>query len=270
MHSDKFEDLQNIEIKTPLGKWMVYKLNEAIINVRKELDEYRFNDAAMSLYRFLWQDFCDWGIELSKVSKDSINELGSIYKESMKLLHPFMPFITEFLYQELSQSNIENNSIMLKDYPKTIEVEKPENFDLIIEAIVSLRRIKALTGAKEIKKAYVLANLSELAKEYIKKLAKVEEVEFVNAPIQNAIRDISDNLETMVSKEEVDIAPLIMRLTKQKEKLNKEIEKLSKKLQNENFLQRAPKEVVEKNKNELNEFKEKLQKIEEELRKLND
>jgi valyl-tRNA synthetase len=269
MHSDKFEDLQNIEIKTPLGKWMVYKLNEAVKNVRSELDEYRFNDAAMSLYRFLWQDFCDWGIELSKVSKDSINELGSIYKEAMKLLHPFMPFITEFLYQELSES-IENNSIMLKDYPKTTNIEKPENFDLIIEAIVSLRRIKALTGAKEIKKAYVLANLPELAKEYIKKLAKVEEVEFVNAPIQNAIRDISDNLETMVSKDEVDITPLIMRLTKQKEKLNKEIEKLSKKLQNKNFLQRAPKEIVEKNKNELNEFKEKLQKIEEELRKLND
>ena len=256
MHQETFKDLKDTEIKTELGKWLLFKFNEAVKNVRNELDEYRLNDAAMTLYRFLWQDFCDWGIELSKVNKDSIPELGAIFKESMKLLHPFMPFITEFLYQELSES-IENISIMLKDYPKTTNTE---NFDLIIEAIVSLRRIKALAGAKEIKKAYVLANLSELAKEYIKKLAKVEEVEFVNAPIQNAIRDISDNLETMVSKDEVDITPLIMRLTKQKEKLNKEIEKLSKKLQNKNFLQRAPKEIVEKNKNELNEFKEKLQK----------
>jgi valyl-tRNA synthetase len=120
-----------------------------------------------------------------------------------------------------------------------------------------------------IKKAYVLANLPEMAKEYIKKLAKIEEVEFINKPIENAIRDISDNLETMVSKEEIDIKPIVERLTKQKEKLSKEIEKLNKKLSNKNFLEKAPKEVVEKNQKELNELKEKLGKIEEELRKLN-
>jgi len=268
MHQETFEDLDNVQIKTDLGIWMNYKLNETIKNVRRELDEYRFNDAAMSLYRFLWQDFCDWGIELSKVSKESIPELGAIFKEAMKLLHPFMPFLTEFLYQELSNGDIKSNTIMLKEYPKAKEVEKPANFDLIIEAIVSLRRIKALTGTN-ISKAYVLANLPELAKEYIKKLAKVEDVEFIDTPIQNAIRDISDNLETMVSKEEIDLTPIIQRLTKQKEKTQKEVEKLSKKLQNKNFVERAPKEVVEKNKKELKDLEEKLQKLNEELRKLN-
>ena len=268
MHQEKFEDMNDIEIKTELGKWMLYKFNEAVKNVRRELDEYRFNDAAMTLYRFLWQDFCDWGIELSKVSKNSIAELGAIFKESMKLLHPFMPFLTEFLYQELSQSDVKTNTIMLKNYPAPQDVEKPADFDLIIEAIVSLRRIKALTGSN-ISKAYVLAKLPELAKEYIKKLAKVEEVEFIDKPIENAIKDISDNLETMVSKEEIDLAPIIERLTKQKEKTQKEVEKLSKKLQNKNFVERAPKEVVEKNKKELQELEEKLEKLNEELRKLN-
>jgi valyl-tRNA synthetase len=267
MHQETFKDLKDTEIKTELGKWLLFKFNEAVKNVRNELDEYRFNDAAMTLYRFLWQDFCDWGIELSKVSKDSIPELGAIFKESMKLLHPFMPFITEFLYQELSKTDITTNTIMLKEYPKTQNINKPADFDLIIEAIVSLRRIKALTQSN-IKKAYVLAKLPEMAKEYIKKLAKVEEVEFIDKPIDNAIRDISDNLETMVSKEEVDITPLINRLSKQKEKLNKEIEKLSKKLSNENFIKKAPKEVVGKNKKELDELKEKLKKVDEELRKL--
>jgi len=157
---------------------------------------------------------------------------------------------------------------MLKEYPKVKETAKPADFDLIIEAIVSLRRIKALTQSN-FKKAFILANLPELAKEYIKKLAKVEEVEFIQTPIENAIRDISDNLETMVSKDEIDITPLIKRLENQKVKLNKEIEKLNKKLQNPNFIQKAPKEVVEKNQKELDEFKEKLAKIEEELRKLN-
>ena len=269
MHNSSFKDLEEIEVKTKLGKWMLDKLNKAIKNVRKELDEYRFNDAAMTLYRFLWNEFCDFGIELSKVSKESINELGAIFKESLKLLHPFMPFITEFLYQELSNTDIKTNTIMLKEYPKPRNVEKVENFDLIIEAIISLRRIKALTNTKELKKAYVLANLDNFAKEYIKKLAKVKEVEFISTPIENAIKDISSNLETMVSKDEIDIKPLIDRLNKQKEKLNKEITKLQKKLQNQNFLQKAPKNVVEKNQNELKELEEKLQKVKEELRKLN-
>ena len=269
MNQETFKDLEETEIKTELGKWMLYKFNEAVKNVRRELDEYRFNDAAMTLYRYLWNDFCDWGIELSKVSKESINELGSIFKESMKLLHPFMPFITEFLYQELSQNkDIEKNTIMLKEYPKVKELKKPADFDLIIEAIVSLRRIKALTQSN-FKKAYVLANLPELAKDYIKRLAKVEEVEFVNKPLENAIRDISDNLETMVSKEDIDVEPIIKRLTQQKTKLEKEITKLDKKLSNKNFVERAPKEVVEKNQKELNELKEKYSKIEDELRKLN-
>ncbi len=270
MNQETFKDLEETEIKTELGIWMLYKFNEAVKNVRRELDEYRFNDAAMTLYRYLWNDFCDWGIELSKVSKNSINELGSIFKESMKLLHPFMPFITEFLYQELSENkDIETNTIMLKDYPKAKEVNKPANFDLIIEAIVSLRRIKALTQSN-FKKAYVLANLPEMAKDYIKRLAKVEEVEFVDKPIENAIRDISDNLETMVSKEDIDIEPIVKRLTQQKSKLEKEIDKLEKKLSNKNFIEKAPKNVVEKNQNELKELKEKFSKIENELRKLND
>ncbi len=269
MQKETFADLNDIEIKTDLGKWMLYKFNEAVKNVRRELDEYRFNDAAMTLYRYLWNDFCDWGIELSKVSKESVDELGAIFKESMKLLHPFMPFITEFLYQELSDNpSVEKNTIMLKEFPKTKEVEKPADFDLIIEAIVSLRRIKALTQSN-FKKAYVKANLPELAKEYIKKLAKIEEVEFVNETLSDTIRDISDNLETMVKKEDIDIEPIIKRLSQQKTKLQKEIEKLSKKLKNKNFIERAPKEVVEKNRKELAELKEKFEKIDEELRKLN-
>ena len=271
MSKDKFEDLENTQIKTKLGKYMLYKFNEAVKKVRHELDEYRFNDASMTLYRFLWQDFCDWGIEFSKVDKDSISELGSIYKESMKLLHPFMPFITEYIYQTLNGSNLENNeSIMIKDYPQIKEVEKIDELDLAIEAITSIRRAKALVELpnQKISKAYILANLPEWTKPYIQKLAKVENIEFTTKKIENAIADISDNLQTFIPLSDIDLTPIINRLTKQQTKLNKEIEKLTKKLSNENFVAKAPKEVIEKNQNELNEFKIKLQNIEEELKKL--
>jgi valyl-tRNA synthetase len=271
MSNDKFEDLDKIEIKTYLGKYMLNKFNNAVKKVRKELDEYRFNDASMTLYRFLWQDFCDWGIEFSKVDKDSIYELGSIYKESMKLLHPFMPFITEYIYQSLNGSKLEENeSIMIMDYPQEKEIENINELDLAIEAITSIRRAKALVDLanQKINKAYILANLPEWVKPYIQKLAKVEEVEFVDSKIENAITDISDNLEVFIPLNDVDLTPIINRLTKQQTKLNKEIEKLEKKLSNENFTKKAPKEVVEKNKEELKELKEKLTKVEDELNTL--
>ena len=271
MNNDKFEDLENIEIKTELGKYMLYKLNEATKAVRKELDEYRFNDASMTLYKFLWQDFCDWGIEFSKVDKDSVIELGAIYKEGMKLLHPFMPFISESIYQGLNATKLEDNkSIMIMDYPKVQEIEEKKEFELIIEAVISLRRAKALIemGNQRIEEASVLTNLPEWTKAYIQKLAKVEKINFVNEKIENAVTDISDNVQTFISLDGIDLSPIINRLTNQQKKLSKDKEKLEKQLSNENFVARAPKEVVEKNKEELKSITEKLSQIENELKTL--
>jgi len=118
MHQDSFKDMQNKEFKSDLGKYMKSRFDLAVAETREFLDVYRFNDAATTLYRFLWGEFCDWGIELSKANKESIDELGSIYKEAMKLLHPFMPFISEYIYQTLSNKKLEeNSSIMVSRYP---------------------------------------------------------------------------------------------------------------------------------------------------------
>jgi valyl-tRNA synthetase len=271
MSQNRFEDLDKIEIKTELGKYMLYRFNEAVKKVRSELDEYRFNDASMTLYRFLWQDFCDWGIELSKADKESVSELGAIYKESMKLLHPFMPFITEYLYQTLNKSDLAiNDSIMIMDYPEVKEVQKVEEFDIIIEAITSIRRAKALIEMpnQRINKAFVLANLPVWALAYIEKLAKVENIELTDSKVENAVSDISDNLQTFIPLSDIDLTPIINRLEKQKEKLLKDKTKLDNMLSNEKFVANAPKEVVAKNKNELNEINTKLESIESELDKL--
>ena len=271
MNNNKFEDLENIEIKTELGKYMLYKLNEATKSVRKELDEYRFNDASMTLYKFLWQDFCDWGIEFSKVEKESVSELGAIYKEGMKLLHPFMPFISESIYQGLNGTKLENNkSIMVMDYPTIKDIKEKKEFELIIESVISLRRAKALIemGNQRIESASVLTTLPEWTKAYIQKLAKVEKIEFVTEKIENAVTDISDNIQTFISLNGIDLSPIIERLTNQDKKLTKDKIKLEKQLSNENFVARAPKEVVEKNRAELESITEKLSQIENELKSL--
>ena len=83
LNVDTFPDLKDINIQTPLGLYMQSKLSHAVDEVRNSLDSYKFNEAASTLYRFVWMEFCDWGIEYSKASKESIVELGSLFKETL-------------------------------------------------------------------------------------------------------------------------------------------------------------------------------------------
>ncbi len=275
MNRESFKDLEEIEIKTPLGKYMQSRLNFATKEVRDYFSQYRFNDGAIVLYRFLWGEFCDWGIELSKADKNSIDELGAIFKEAMKLLHPYMPFITEYLYQNLSNSSLEKSkSIMVMRYPKNIEQNREiENiFNLIIESIISIRRAKANIdfANKKIERAYIKSSIDLKGYEkYIEFLAKVEKIEFVEEKIENCVTDVSENIETFISLENVDLKPIIDRLNNQKIKLEKEIVKLNKMLSNQKFIENAPKKVVEENRKVLKEAKERFLKIEEELKSFN-
>ncbi len=273
LNSESFDDLDVNKINTPLGKYMLSQLAKATNETREFLDQYRFNDAATTLYRFLWGEFCDWGIELSKASKESIGELGSIYKESLKLLHPFMPFISEYLYHALSKSTLEDSSsIMISSYPnlQTSDEKSSKDFELIIEAIVSVRRCKTLIdqGNQKITKAYILASKdidTNIAKPFIEKLAKVEDIIFIDQRLERCVSDVSDNLTSMIATDDIDLAPIINKLDKQKEKLQKEIDKLSSMLSNERFVANAPENVIEENKKALEEAKSKFSKITSEL-----
>jgi valyl-tRNA synthetase len=274
LNVDKFDDLDTNNISTPLGRYMLARFNVAIKETREFIDQYRFNDAATTLYRFLWGEFCDWGIELSKASKDSVSELGSIFKEALKLLHPFMPFITEYLYHRLSGTTLEDsNSIMVMSYPKASNIDDDiiSSFELAIEAIVSIRRCKTLIdkGNQRIPKAAIKLNLdadTTLLKPFVEKLAKVDEVSFVNEKIQNCVVDVSDNLESMISTDDIDMSAIVSKLEKQQAKLQKEVAKLNSILSNEKFVANAPKEVIEQNKKALQEASDKLSKIEQELK----
>ncbi|MDE5925330.1 MAG: class I tRNA ligase family protein, partial [Helicobacter sp.] len=244
---------------------------------RGHLESYRFNDGASTLYRFLWGEFCDWGIELSKADKDSIVELGAIFKEAMKLLHPYMPFISDYLWHKLDGSTLEQSgSIMVQEYPNFTyqDAENFATFELILDSIVSIRRAKATIDLanQKIAKAYVNAKIPESMRElfirYVCKLAKVESLEIVEAKIPNCIVDIAEKLETYLPTAEIDLAPIIARLSKQAQKTQKEIDKLEGMLKNEKFLANAPKNVLETNQQALEEQRQKLAKITKELEAL--
>ncbi len=276
MNVEVFPDLKDIEVKTPLGLYMQSRLSTAVDEVRETLETYKFNEAASILYRFVWTEFCDWGIEYSKASKDSIIELGAVFKETLKMISPFMPFISDFLYHKLSGTSLEEgDSVMIMNFPK--DIKKDENienmFAIIEEAITAIRRAKVVIdmGNSKIAKAYVKLDSSidtEVAKPFIEKLAKVENIEFVDTKQENSITDVSDNLEVYIPTGEIDMTPIINKLTKQKEKLEKEIGKLTGMLSNEKFVANAPAKVIEENKAGLASAEEKLAKVEAELKSL--
>lgn len=273
LNVDTFSDLSHIEIKTPLGVWMQSRLSCTVDEIRDALETFKFNEAASILYRFVWTEFCDWGIEYSKASKESIAELGAIFKETLKMISPFMPFIAEHLYHKLSGTSLEEgDSVMVMNFPKDVAKNEKSEFEFAIieEAITAIRRAKVIIdmGNSKIAKAYVKVNVAldnAMAKPFIERLAKVENIEFIDTKQDDCITDVSDNLEVYIPKGEIDMNPIISKLERQKEKLEREINKLNGMLSNERFVANAPKEVVLENQEALKNAQEKFEKVEAEL-----
>jgi valyl-tRNA synthetase len=277
LNVETFPNLEDIQVQTPLGLYMQSRLSIAVENVRNAIDSYKFDEAAKSLYNFVWNEYCDWGIEYSKASKESIVELGAIFKETLKMVSPFMPFIADNLYHKLSGTTLEDGeSLMINSFPKDIkrDIEAEELFNLIQEAITSLRRAKVIIdmGNSKISKAYIKINTklqTNIAIPFIQRLAKVEIVEFVDTKVENSITDVSDNLEVYLPRGEIDLAPIISKLEKQKQKLEKEVQKLNGMLSNEKFVANAKPEVIQVNKDGLEVASQKLAKVQAELDTLN-
>ena len=276
LNHDRFDDLEDIEIKTDLGRYFLSRYHAATKSVRANIDAYRFNDAAMDIYKFFWNEFCDWGIELSKADKASVRELGSIYKDSLKLVHPFMPYISEYLSHELGGTSLqESDSIMIARFPTDTSRDEAieARFALVMEAIVGIRRAKATLDlpSSAVDTVFVKLNsdidLTQSAG-LISKLTKVENIHFVNQKVENSVADVSDNMEVYISLDGIDVQPIVDRLNGQKVKLEKEIGKLNGMLKNEKFVANAPENVLAKNREQLENANAKLEKVESELKSL--
>ncbi len=164
---------------------------------------------------------------------------------------------------------------MVKRYPKLRDIDNSieDEFNLIMEAIVSIRRCKVLVDKANQRVDKVYIKLSKdldksLAKPFIEKLAKVDEVIFIDKRLENSVTDVSDNLESFISTSSIDLDAIKKKLSKQKEKLEKEINKLNRMLNNKRFLANAPEAVVAQNQKALSDALEKRRRVEEELSRL--
>ncbi|MGN1047650.1 MAG: valine--tRNA ligase, partial [Eubacteriales bacterium] len=272
-------------------KWILTKLNKTVDAVIKALDSYEIGIALSSLYDFIWDIFCDWYIELCKIrlsDKENGNNLTAqnvicyVLTVSLKLLHPFMPFITEEIYQSLPH---EAESIMIDTYPKATPdldfTEDAEKFERVISAIraIRTRRNEMNIVPSRRSKVYIATKYSDSFNEstavFFGKLASASDVEIAEHFDDSVISP--DDAVQIVTESAVIFLPLadIIDAEKEKEKLNGEkkkiegeIARLNGKLSNEGFLAKAPAAVVDGEKEKLAKYREKLEGIMQALSKL--
>jgi len=239
-------------------KWMLTKLEDTIKDVRKNMDKYDFHNVGNTLYSFIWDNFCDWYIELSKADMSNTNKsvLLKVLTSILKMLHPFMPFVTEEIYSMLPIKECE--TIMLSTYPK---FEKKYVFkddevvlDKILEDIISIRNMKATNKITKDAKVSIKTKYENIYKSQL----KIKDI--------NLTEDKLDMLSSNYKSKYINITYYYEGSKEDESKKLEEIKKLEesisrreKLLSNENYVNKAPKNIVDADRKKLEEEKEKLE-----------
>lgn len=285
----KFEDIDLTGEKSVADKWILTRLNETIETVTRLSDRYEFGEVGRMLYNFIWDDFCDWYIEMAKLplygedeaaKKTTRSILAYVLDNTMRLLHPFMPFITEEIWQNLPHSG---ESITIAEWPKVKEeyTDKKAAGDmkLLVEIIRSVRNSRAEVNtplSKKIKMILkpnddeVLATLTA-NKAYIERFCNPEELEISPAAAtpDKAMTAVVSGAEIILPLEGlINIDEEIARLKKEWDKLDKEVERVQKKLSNEGFVKKAPEKVIEEERAKEKDYTEKRAIVEARLNEL--
>lgn len=258
------EDLKSREFDysdlTISDKWILTKKNLIIKSITSSMDKYDFHNVGNELYKFVWEDFCDWYIELSKANMNDTTKkvLLDVLTTILKLLHPFMPYVTEEIYSMLPVK--EQESIMISSYPvfnkEEIFNESKEILEKVLEDIVAIRNLKATN--KVTKDSLVEIKTEEnLLKVYSSQL-KIKQENLVNE-VPSSLKSINYkskyiDITYYFEQEEVDNNKILEEI----EKLTASIERRKKLLANENYVNKAPKNIVELDRKKLKEEEEKL------------
>ncbi len=269
------------------GRWILSRLAFTAEEVNRNLGNYRFNDAANSIYQFVWHEFCDWYIEFTKPvlyhgsSEEKaavINCLFFVLEKIIQLLHPFMPYVTEELWNTVFE---QSKSIMISQYPVDLPKypDAEEQMDYIISAITGIRSIRGeLNIAPSLEMRAGIKTASKEVEDVMKnnltaimKLTRCKEIN-IGADIRKekgSAVSVRDKMEIYIPIEGLlDIKSEVERLQKEKSKIDDSIATLNKKLLNEDFLKNAPRVVVEKEKAKFDDFVHKKEKIEENIKLL--
>ncbi len=270
------------------SRWILSRLAGAAQEINEALEQYRFNDAANRAYQFLWREFCDWYIELAKTGLENVEQAPGVrwsllqaLDGILRLLHPFMPFVTEEIWQTLPGTFREGESIMTAVYPSGLpqDAEAEEGMEAVIEAITGIRNIRGELNVQPGARVKVLINawseetvrtvLAHLP--YIKRLAGAESIivgKGLQAP-QKAAVNVMSRLEVYVPVEGlVDVKAELERLGKELRKTEDELSFCMRKLMDQDFVSRAPGQVVAKEQAKSRELEGRKSNIEDSMNRL--
>ena len=269
---------------TMADKWILSRFAKTAQGVTENLEKYELGEAGRLIYEFIWSEFCDWYIELSKArlyDKENVKPrqtaqyvLGYVLERTLRLLHPFMPFITEEIWQHIPH---EGKSIMVSQWPaedKTIadliDEASESSMTTIMETIKTIRALRLEVNAAPSKKSEVVLNFTDESlrqvfadnEGYLTVLASAEPVTHMAAGAEkpeNAMAGVVNGVEIFLPlKDLIDVEKETARLNGEMAKLEKEISRLDKKLSNQGFLAKAPADVVAGEKEKLAGYQEKM------------
>ena len=271
-------------------KWIISKLNKLVADITKNIENYDLGVALDNIYGFIWNEFCDWYIEMVKsrlYSEDQLEKvrvsyvLDYVFRTTMKLLHPFMPFVTSEIYDNLVKYN--DKELMVSDWPEfneKLNYEAEENtLEKIKQVIVEIRNIRATKNIHPSKKSELIFVPTKNVAKTIEQLKELEQmllklgfgskitIKQDSKDIdKNTINIMVDGLEVYISLQGlIDIKEEIERLSQEKAKMENEIARCEKMLSNPGFVNKAPKAKVEEEQQKLENYKEMLGKIETKL-----
>ena len=266
-------------------RWMISRLQKSVLDTEENLEKFRFHEASNRLYHFFWHEFCDWFIELSKANivgqdtkkqKQAVRVAAYCLEVSLRLLHPFIPFITEELWQQLPHSG---PSLMVARYPvgchEWINVDVEKQMEDLQELISAIRTARSENNVDPRKKASIellsagdKRRLIESQVHQLESLARLDQVKFVSQLGETGLRvqGVSRLAEfSLILDEVVDVEAERQRLGRQIDRVENNVLQLGKKLENQDFLQRAPEQVVDAARRHHAEAAEQLGKLKEKL-----
>ena len=254
-------DFNNLNIS---DKWILTKLNNVIKKVRKHMEVYEFNVVGSELYSFIWNDFCDWYIELSKINMNDTTKsvLIKVLSSILKMLHPFMPFVTEEIYLQLPGHD---ETIMLSKYP---QYNANEIFETNLDEIINLiKKIRTLKLENNIGNDYKLVFNGSIPKEIsiVSKMLKIDDENilknFENKNFENIKINFNNEIINLYYDGSANKEVMLEKLEKEELRLTSSIERRKKLLSNENYVNKAPANLVENEKNTLEKEIKELETI---------
>ncbi len=276
-----FKDIDNVpNLNVNINKWIYSKLVETKNKIEKNLEDYRFDEAAKNAYQFAWHSYCDWYLELSKTilfsddekAKAEVKKVSSfVFKQILILLHPFIPFVTEEIWLKNKFDNDGSDYLMLKNWlsgeiNKDSSTEQVENIIHIISEIRSFKNELNVSPGSFIDVS--ISNINKNQKEFIntnevilKKLGRINNLLDKDLDKPAATMVVSGDLFKIYFDKDVDLKLIKENLTNKQSRLEQEMNKISQRLENKSFIDRAPKEIVEQEKNNYNNLKNDIEKI---------